>query len=107
MHGMKMWGLYKRNGNRVILNGQGDLVVQPTHLQLSLLQVRLALHDGVPGTRLQGCLEAVLAGLDTPARFLSVTAASVCRRQSSLVLHALQDAATSAEVMCRIPSANP
>lgn len=40
MHGMKMFGWYKRNGCRVIIDETGDLIVRPTHLELSLLQVR-------------------------------------------------------------------
>lgn len=39
-HGMKLGGLYKRNGNRVILLGRGNLIVRPTHLELSLFKVR-------------------------------------------------------------------
>jgi hypothetical protein len=39
VHGMKLFGWYKRNGNRVILNGRGDIIVRPSHLELSLLQV--------------------------------------------------------------------
>jgi hypothetical protein len=40
VHGMKLFGWYKRNGNRVILNGRGDLIVRPSHLELSLFQAR-------------------------------------------------------------------
>ena len=40
VHGMKMHGLYKRNGNRVIIHENGDMVVRPAHLELSLLQER-------------------------------------------------------------------
>lgn len=39
-HGLKMFGWYKRNGQRAIVNGRGDLLVRPTFLELSLLQVR-------------------------------------------------------------------
>jgi Lipase (class 3) len=40
VHGMKLWGWYKRNGHRVIVNKEGSLIVRPSHLELSLLQVR-------------------------------------------------------------------
>jgi hypothetical protein len=39
VHGMKLFGWYKRNGNRVILDGKGGIVVRPSLLELSLLQV--------------------------------------------------------------------
>jgi hypothetical protein len=39
VHGMKLWGWYKRNGCRVIVNEYGDLIVRPAHFELSLLQV--------------------------------------------------------------------
>jgi predicted lipase len=40
--GMKLWGMYKRAGSRVIINESGNLVVRPTLLESSLLQVRAA-----------------------------------------------------------------
>ena len=40
VHAMKVFGWYKRNGERVILNGRGGLVVRPMLIELSLLQVR-------------------------------------------------------------------
>ena len=40
VHGMKFFGWYKRNGQRVILDGEGGIVVRPSMLELSLLQVR-------------------------------------------------------------------
>lgn len=42
---MKVWGMYNRAGQRVIVNAHGDLVVRPTFLELSLLQVRFG-HPG-------------------------------------------------------------
>eukprot|EP00892_Ulva_mutabilis_P005827 jgi/Ulvmu1/3616/UM017_0028.1 len=36
--GMKLLGLYKRAGQRVIVNTRGDLIVRPSHLETSLLQ---------------------------------------------------------------------
>jgi hypothetical protein len=38
VHGLKLWGWYKRNGNRAIVNRSGDLVVRPSLLEISLLQ---------------------------------------------------------------------
>jgi predicted lipase len=40
VHGMKLFGWYKRNGHRVIVNKSGDMIVRPSHLELSLLQAR-------------------------------------------------------------------
>ena len=40
VHGMKLFGWYKRNGQRVLLDGNGGIVVRPAMLELSLLQVR-------------------------------------------------------------------
>jgi hypothetical protein len=39
VHGLKMFGWYKRNGHRVIVNNRGDLIVRPSFLELSLLKV--------------------------------------------------------------------
>ena len=39
-HGMKMYGMYKRHGNRVIINSRGDLIVKPSLIEISLLRVR-------------------------------------------------------------------
>jgi hypothetical protein len=41
VHGLKLWGWYKRNGNRAIINRSGDLVVRPSLLEISLLQARV------------------------------------------------------------------
>eukprot|EP00892_Ulva_mutabilis_P005824 jgi/Ulvmu1/3613/UM017_0025.1 len=35
---MKMFGLYKRAGQRAIINRHGDLIVRPNHFELSMLQ---------------------------------------------------------------------
>ena len=40
VHGLKMFGWYKRNGGRVLVNKYGDAAVRPSLLELSLLQVR-------------------------------------------------------------------
>ena len=37
---MKLFGWYKRNGGRVLVNKYGDAAVRPSLLELSLLQVR-------------------------------------------------------------------
>lgn len=36
---MKLFRYYKRHGNRAIINARGDLVVRPSFLEFSLLQV--------------------------------------------------------------------
>jgi hypothetical protein len=36
---MKFGGMYKRAGQRVIVNAHGDLIVRPSFIELSLLQV--------------------------------------------------------------------
>ena len=42
VHGLKLFGWYKRNGNRAVVNKHGDCVVRPSLLEISLLQVRCA-----------------------------------------------------------------
>ena len=44
-HGMKLGGLYKRNGHRVMLLGRGNLIVRPTHFELSMFKVPTASHQ--------------------------------------------------------------
>lgn len=36
-HGGKLWGLYKRNGHRVLMNPGGDILVRPNPLESRLL----------------------------------------------------------------------
>eukprot|EP00892_Ulva_mutabilis_P004928 jgi/Ulvmu1/2807/UM142_0005.1 len=36
--GMKLLGVYKRAGHRVIINRRGDLIVRPSHFEASMLQ---------------------------------------------------------------------
>ena len=38
MHGMRLWGMYRRQGHRAILTGKGSLVVAPTWLEATLLR---------------------------------------------------------------------
>ena len=51
VHGLKVWGWYKRNGNRAIINQSGDLVVRPSLLEISLLQVRCLRWSGVSSNK--------------------------------------------------------